>query len=249
MVATNTPLERLVIVDNASKDGTFDFLKNLPLGGLIRNNDNLGCGVAWNQGILHFQSEWTIIMNNDVIVSPFWIEKLIQVAEDLDVKIISPALVEGPLDYDFSEFESYASQKMANTHRLGSKHAVCLVVHKSVWESIGYFSPTPKLLGYEDTLFFNLAEKAGIRTAMTGSVWLHHFGSITQSLMKLEKGLKQKDGLGYRYNYRLLNQSWLERKIAKSKRKKQTRVWQESELAEFGMSIHAIREGGNFHWI
>jgi hypothetical protein len=33
--------------------------------------------------------------------------------------------------------------------------------------------------------------------------------------MKLERGLKEKDDLAYRYNYKLLNQSLLERKLTK----------------------------------
>jgi hypothetical protein len=101
---------------------------------------------------------------------------------------------------------------MKDVHRLGSKHAVCLAIHRSVWMDVGYFQPTPKLLGYEDTLFFNELKKSNIQTSITGASWLHHFGSITQTAMKQERGLSEKDGLANRYNYKLLNQSWLERK-------------------------------------
>ena len=84
---------------------------------------------------------------------------------------------------------------------------------------------------------------------MTGASWLHHYGSITQTAMKLERGMKEKDGLGYRYNYKLLNQSWLERKLLKAQKKKQENIWQESEVKEHGMTIHGIRESGQFKWI
>ena len=50
---------------------------------------------------------------------------------------------------------------------------------------------------------------------ITGASWLHHNGSITQTTMKLERGLNEKDDPAYRYNYKLLNQSWLERKLTK----------------------------------
>ena len=138
---------------------------------------------------------------------------------------------------------------MKNVHRIGARHAVCLAVHQSVWMDIGYFQPVPKLLGYEDTLFFNEARKANIKTAMTGASWLHHYGSITQTAMKLERGMKEKDGLGYRYNYKLLNQSWLERKIIKVNRKKQEKAWRDSEMQNYGMSIHGLREDKKFRWI
>ncbi len=249
MVKNGTPLDRLIAVDNGSTDETRDYLSTLPLGGRIFNKDNLGCGVAWNQGALVHQAEWTIVMNNDVLVSPLWVENLISTAEKIGAKIISPALIEGKLDYDFEVFEQDAIQRMKNVHRIGAKHAVCLAVHQSVWMDIGYFQPVPKLLGYEDTLFFNEARKANIKTAMTGASWLHHYGSITQTAMKLERGLKERDGLGYRYNYKLLNQSWLERKLLKAQKKKQERLWRDSEIDQYGMSIHGIRENNRFRWI
>ncbi len=249
MVKNGTPLDRLIAVDNGSTDETRNYLATLPLGGRIFNKTNLGCGVAWNQGALVHQAEWTIIMNNDVLVSPLWIENLINTAEKIGVKIISPALIEGLLDYDFEEFERVAAKHMKNVHRIGARHAVCLAVHQSVWMDIGYFQPTPKLLGYEDTIFFNEARKANIKTAMTGASWLHHYGSITQTAMKLERGMKENDGLGYRYNYKLLNQSWLERKLIKVKREKQEYLWRDTEFKNHGMSVHGIRENGLFKWI
>ncbi len=249
MIAHGTPLDRLVIVDNGSRDETRDYLSTLPLGGRIFNNQNLGCGVAWNQGALHLQSEWTIVMNNDVLVSPNWIENLIGAAESQNLKIVSPALIEGKLDYDFAAFEKEAQAKMKNEHRIGARHAVCLAIHESVWMDIGYFQPIPKLLGYEDTMFFHEAKKANLKMAMTGASWLHHYGSITQTAMKLERGLKENQNLPYRYNYRLLNQSWLERKMTKIKRKRQERVWRDEEVRRYGISIHGIRESGSFIWV
>lgn len=248
MVKHGTPLDRLIAVDNGSTDETRAYLQTLPLGGRIFNQSNLGCGVAWNQGALVQQSEWTIVMNNDVLVSPQWIENLINTAETIGAKIISPALIEGPLDYDFDLFEKDAAKRMKNVHRIGARHAVCLAVHQSVWMDIGYFQPVPKLLGYEDTLFFNEARKANIKTAMTGASWLHHYGSITQTAMKLERGLKQTDDLPYRYNYRLLNQPWLERKLLKAKKRKQEKLWRDAEVNKHGISIHGIREGNKFVW-
>ena len=50
MIAHGTPLDRLVVVDNQSTDGTRDYLSSLPLGARIFNQHNLGCGTAWNQG-------------------------------------------------------------------------------------------------------------------------------------------------------------------------------------------------------
>lgn len=248
MVEQGFDLKRLVVVDNGSTDSTREYLQTLELGKLIFNKANLGCGVAWNQGALELQAEWTVIMNNDVLVSADWLDNLISVAERNNLKIISPSLIEGPLDYDFKAFAAQAHDKMHDALRIGGRHAVCLAVHESVWQEIGYFQPIPKLLGYEDTMFFHEARKAGIPCAITGASWLHHFGSVTQTAMKQERGLSEKQGLGYRYNYRLLQQSWLERKLNKMRRLKQEASWRESELANYGMTMHCLRINNEFNW-
>jgi len=241
-------LSRLVVIDNGSTDHTRDYLQTLPLGDLILNHSNLGCGVAWNQGILALQTEWTIIMNNDVIVSPNWIENLIYTAEDNNLKIISPALIEGPLDYDFDTFATNSSHKMGNHLRFGNSHAVCLAVHESVWHDIGFFQPIPKLLGYEDAIFFGEATKAKIPMGMTGKSWLHHYGSITQSAMKQERGIannKDLDHPGITTNYK---KGWLQRKLTKLKRKHQQSQWRKHELNQFGISMHGERTSNSFIW-
>lgn len=249
MINCNTPLDRLVVVDNKSSDGTVDYLKTLSLGGLILNQENLGCGVAWNQGILHLQSDWTIIMNNDVIVSKDWVNQLIHTAEKNSIKVICPALIEGPLNYDFQQFSNTASKKMKDVLRINTQHAVCLAVHRSVWMDIGYFQPVPKLLGFEDTLFFNELKKAKIKTAITGASWLHHFGSITQNAMKKERGIDPKKGLGNRKNYKLLQQNWLERKINKLNQKNLITTQKSNELELYEMTIHGIRDSAEFIWL
>lgn len=249
MINCNTPLDRLVVVDNKSSDGTVDYLKTLSLGGLILNQENLGCGVAWNQGILHLQSDWTIIMNNDVIVSKDWVNQLIHTAEKNSIKVICPALIEGQLNYDFQQFSNTASKKMKDVLRINTQHAVCLAVHRSVWMDIGYFQPVPKLLGFEDTLFFNELKKAKIKTAITGASWLHHFGSITQNAMKKERGIDPKKGLGNRKNYKLLQQNWLERKINKLNQKNLITTQKSNELELYEMTIHGIRDNAEFIWL
>lgn len=249
MINCNTPLDRLVVVDNKSSDGTVDYLKTLSLGGLILNQENLGCGVAWNQGILHLQSDWTIIMNNDVIVSKDWVNQLIHTAEKNSIKVICPALIEGQLNYDFQQFSNTASKKMKDVLRINTQHAVCLAVHRSVWMDIGYFQPVPKLLGFEDTLFFNELKKAKIKTAITGASWLHHFGSITQNAMKKERGIDPKKGLGNRKNYKLLQQNWLERKINKLNQKNLITAQKSNELELHEMTIHGIRNNVEFIWL
>jgi GT2 family glycosyltransferase len=248
LIEAGTPLGQLVVVDNGSQDGTREYLASVPFGEVVLNKKNLGCGVAWNQGALVRQSEWTIIMNNDVLVNNHWVERLIDAAERLNVKVISPAMIEGVLDYDFMSFGRTAESRMLSTERMGGKHAVCLAVHSSVWSDVGYFTPKPQLLGYEDTLFFNDLERAGISTAITGAVWIHHFGSVTQNQMKKEQGLASSEALGNRLNYKMLGLSWSDRKIRQLKRKSLERRWNKKEKQMFDMTLHGVRVNGDFIW-
>jgi GT2 family glycosyltransferase len=241
-------LGRVIAVDNASQDGTREYLESLPLGGRIHNHSNLGCGVAWNQGVLALQSEWTVVMNNDVIVSAGWLEGLIEGARQRGLKLVSPALIEGALDYDFDGFCRDSGPRMSTVARDGARHGVCMAIHNSVWEEVGYFRATPKLWGYEDTLFFGDVEKASIPTAMLGSSWVHHFGSITLRALKQERGLAQGQGLSARNSHQLLGQLTLQRKWKKLQRMYRTREWQRQELAQYGMTLHGQRENGQFVW-
>jgi GT2 family glycosyltransferase len=248
LVRNGYDLGRVVAVDNGSSDSTRDYLRSLPLGGHILNRQNLGCGVAWNQGVLALQAEWSVVMNNDVVVSKDWLENLVASADALGVKVVSPALVEGPLDYDFDAFAADASQRMRQVARVGARHLVCLCVHRSVWDQVGFFHAQPSLWGYEDTLFFQALDQAGIGSAIVGSAWLHHYGSITVSAMKQERGLSARQGLGARNNYRLLGKSMLQRKWDKLQRERRERQWREQELAQHGMTLHGERRDGAFVW-
>ena len=249
MIKHGVDLSRVVVVDNNSSDGTRDYLDSLPLGEKIYNKTNLGCGVAWNQGALALQAEWTIVMNNDILVSENWIENLIHAAEKNNVKMISPAMIEGELDYDFEEFVSKTGVNMTGTLRRDGWHAVCVAIHDSVWQEIGYFQPVPLLLGYEDTLFWHEVLKAKIPCAFTGDSWIHHYGSMTQKLMRQERGLSQKSDLpNRRLCLKYLRMNWLNRKInriAKNKREKEQCA---KEVHQHGMAIFGTRVNGQFIW-
>jgi len=248
MIQNGEDLGRVVAVDNGSTDGTQEYLKSLPLGKVILNKQNLGVGVALNQGVLEFQTEWTIVMDNDLVVSKGWIDNLIGSAIENNLNVISPALVEGELDYDLESFAQKAREKMGSYIRLGDNHAVCLLIHKSVWIDTGYFRATPSLLGYEDTLFFHDLKKKGIKTAISSQSWLHHFGSATQKAMKKERGLKPKDDLSVRNNHVLLCQNWFSRKLNKLKKIRFRKIMQTQEMDQFGMTVRGNRINGKFIW-
>jgi GT2 family glycosyltransferase len=240
---------RIVAVDNGSTDGTREWLQRQGFGAVILNDRNLGCGAAWNQGALAIQSKWTVVMNNDVICAKGWLRHLLASAETHQLQIASPAMVEGALDYDFAAFAAKAQTTMNGYVRQDIPHAVCMAVREEVWNEIGYFMPVPKLLGYEDALFFQRANEAGLKMGTCAASWLHHYGQITQKALHLEKKLKEKEGLGNRNLMRLyMGQGWLARKITRYQRRALLAKARSHELSVYEMTVHALHGNTNTNW-
>lgn len=74
---TPNELFELVIIDNASTDGTGDFLASTeyPVK-LISNDQNAGFGRACNQGVQQAVGKFIIFMNNDMLPELGWLENL-----------------------------------------------------------------------------------------------------------------------------------------------------------------------------
>ena len=246
---TEVDFSRIVAVDNGSTDGTREWLQTQGFGQVILNNRNLGCGAAWNQGALAIQSKWTVVMNNDVVCAKGWLSNLLASAEQHQLQIASPAMVEGVLDYDFAEWAEEAAQKMHGYCRMGAPHAVCMAIREDVWDDIGYFMPVPKLLGYEDGIFFQRALENHLKTATVGSAWLHHYGMTTQKALKLEKKMQERDSLGNRSLMKMyMAQSWWGRKMVKLNRKKMLELSRAHELERFQATVHGLRQGAPAEW-
>lgn len=240
---------RIVAVDNGSTDGTREWLAQQGFGAVILNNRNLGCGAAWNQGALAIQSKWTVVMNNDVVCAKGWLRNLLDAAEANQLHIASPAMVEGELNYDFAEWTQNAQASMKGYVRKNAPHAVCMAIREDVWAEIGYFMPVPKLLGYEDGIFFQRANEAGLKTGTTADSWLHHYGMTTQKALKLEMKLDQRDSLGNRNLMRLyMAQSWLARKLSRHQRRSLVKAACAYELATYGKSVHALNHQPGQAW-
>ena len=240
---------RIVAVDNGSTDGTREWLGQQGFGAVVLNDRNLGCGAAWNQGALALQSEWTVVMNNDVVCAKGWLHHLLQGAQQHQLQIASPAMVEGELNYDLASWAAESSQKMQGYCRHGAPHAVCMAIHESVWQQMGYFMPVPKLLGYEDAIFFQRALENNIRTGTVGDAWLHHYGMTTQKALKLEKNMQQSDSLGNRNLMKLyMGQSWWARKVAKRTRHQLIAQSRDLELKRFQRTVHALNQGASKAW-
>jgi len=72
---TRSPFE-LIIIDNASPDESAAFFESVGAR-VIRNADNFSYPYSQNQGISIARYDWLAFLNNDIIVSPEWDERLI----------------------------------------------------------------------------------------------------------------------------------------------------------------------------
>lgn len=233
----------ILVIDNASTDDTPQWLAQHPELGQQRNHVNLGCGGAWTQGaLLALNAEWVVLLNNDVLAGPRAIDAMLDAAEREDLRVVSPALLEGADDYGFARFAPDYLGKMAGTVRRGWFHGVCFAVHRSVFERIGFPDTDRRLGGHEDLEYLVRCERAGIPVGTVGDAVFHHFGSITQKAIKKETGAKS---LGDRhYFYARLGMGWLGRKRFKLQNRRQRERWAAEELARHGLSLHMLRDNG-----
>ena len=242
LIASGTPAAALLVIDNGSSDETPQWLASRPDVPSLRNRVNLGCGGAWTQGALLADADWVVLLNNDVLVCERGMERMLAAADKHGLDVVSPALAEGALDYDFAAHSQAFVQRMAGALRRGWFHGVCFAVRRSVFETVGFLDTDRQLGGREDVEFLERCKRHGIPVGAVGDALLHHFGSITQKAIKEETG--QVD-LGDRdHFYTKLGMNWLARKRFKAERKKLARDWVAQERAERGYAMHMLREGG-----
>ena len=79
---TEWPNFEVLVVDNASSDGTLDYLREAewrhPNLRVLRNEENRGFAAANNQGLKEATGRYLILLNNDTVVSRGWATNLIR---------------------------------------------------------------------------------------------------------------------------------------------------------------------------
>jgi N-acetylglucosaminyl-diphospho-decaprenol L-rhamnosyltransferase len=175
----------LIIIDNASTDGTSEYLKGHDLR-VITNPMNLGCAKAWNQGVRASRGDVVGILNNDIVVTMGWLPALLSFMDRTGCGIVSPAMREGPLDYELDRYAVEFTTVCRTATRRGLR-GPCMLIQRKVFDRIGLFDEGFVYGGCEDTDFLWRAEKAGFSAAVTGSAFIHHFGMVTQKAIKRQE--------------------------------------------------------------
>jgi GT2 family glycosyltransferase/glycosyltransferase involved in cell wall biosynthesis/predicted SAM-dependent methyltransferase/Tfp pilus assembly protein PilF len=194
----------IIFVDNASGDGTKDYLQNLEKSNsfisLIRNDENLGFAKACNQGIKASKGDYIVLLNNDTVAWTGWLDYLLQeaklddnigIAGSLllypDSKIIQHCgvrigIIDGNITaYHANKLRSYDRvPESMETRDLQAVTAACMLIKRKVIEKIGYFDEEFKN-GLEDVDFCFRAGKAGFRIRYCHKSILFHHESISDN--------------------------------------------------------------------
>lgn len=75
-VVAHTPTDRaeIIVADNGSTDDSIEMLKvKFPTVGLIRLDKNYGFAEGYNQALKQIDSEYTVLLNSDIEVTPGWL--------------------------------------------------------------------------------------------------------------------------------------------------------------------------------
>lgn len=95
----------VIVIDNGSKDGSYEFIKNsFPLVKIVRNTKNMGACYARNQGMEIAQGDYIMFMDCDVELQLDFFIKLKRVLPNLphDVAGISPKIIDNTSKKIFS---------------------------------------------------------------------------------------------------------------------------------------------------
>ena len=82
VLATDYPNYKIVIADNASTDDSILFLqKNYPQVELIFLEQNFGFAKGYNEALKKIKSDYYVLLNSDVEVTPLWLQPIIDLLE------------------------------------------------------------------------------------------------------------------------------------------------------------------------
>jgi GT2 family glycosyltransferase len=150
------PCYEVVIVDNASTDGTVDRLAQVRGAGVLRNPRNIGFGPATNQGAAMGRGRHLVLLNSDAWVRPGWLEPLIDVADaDPCVAAVAPKLLypdgrlqeAGSIVWRDARVRQYGDGDVPNRPEYNFRRTVdyasaaCLLVRRDAFISVGGFDP------------------------------------------------------------------------------------------------------------
>ena len=94
VIANSPAYAEVLVADNASTDDSVNYLKqNFPAIRIIRNKTNGGFAQGYNDALAQVDSEYFVLLNSDIEVTPGWLDPLISLLDsDKEVAACQPKL-------------------------------------------------------------------------------------------------------------------------------------------------------------
>jgi GT2 family glycosyltransferase len=184
----------LVVVDNGSAAETAGYLAELagrvPQVLLERHARNLGFPAGVNAGVAAAGAAQLVLLNNDVVVPPGWLDRLTAPLGDPHVGLVGAVTnrigtgAEIETEYatyaDFIAFaETRAARHRGRTSPLGMAAMFCLAMRRAVWEDLGPLDTGFGLGTLEDDDYTMRARAARLRVICAEDAFVHHFGEAS----------------------------------------------------------------------
>lgn len=198
VLRTTRPPYELILIDNASTDGTWEYFQALEKRHgparveLIHNEANVGFPAGCNHGIHHARGRFLVFLNHDTVVVPGWLDGLIAwaLSDWPRTGMVGPTcnytappqLVPAPYR-DLAGLEPFAARrrqelagKALEVERL---LGFCLLVRRDVLSLVGNFDTRYGLGFFDDDDLSLRVRQAGFKLKIAQEVYIHHFGSRT----------------------------------------------------------------------
>lgn len=192
----------IIVVDNASDDGTVEYLRGWEASAVGRtvifNAENRGFAAANNQGLAIAKADYLVMLNNDAVVTPGWCQTLINhLRADESIGMIGPvtnnigneARIE--IRYHSSsemrhKARDYTLQHMGEVFPIRTLAFFCVMLHRRVYQAVGPLDEVFGLGFFEDDDYCRRVEQAGWQLVCAEDVFIHHH--LSASFNKLGKG-------------------------------------------------------------
>ncbi len=192
-IRTYTPPNdyEIIAVDNGSTDGTVEWLRAQSDLQVIYNKENAGFPKGCNQGMALAKGDNLLLLNNDTIVTPRWLEQLLACLYSDDRiggvgPVTNAAAYYSALNVPYQTYEEMIS--FAGQHNLSDPSkweerlklvGFCLLIKREVYEAVGdldeQFSPG----NFEDDDYCLRIRQAGYRLMFCTDTFIHHEGSAS----------------------------------------------------------------------